>query len=204
VLDGSGNLYGTTVGFLGTAGTVFELKPLPGNAGWSESTIHAFNGADGAAPRAGLILDRRGTLYGTTSEGGAHGWGSVFALTPGDGGWSESVLYSFTGAGGATPVAGLILDRRGTLYGTTSAGGAHSCGTVFALTPPVAGKTTWTERVLYDFTAHADGGVPHAALIADDNFALYGTTQTGGAYELGTVFKLTPHVSAADIGTSGP
>jgi uncharacterized repeat protein (TIGR03803 family) len=199
VLDGSGNLYGTTAG-AGTPGTVFELTPLPGNAGWSKSVIHAFTGgADGAGPLAGLIFDGRGTLCGTTQNGGAHGWGSVFALTTGNGGWSESVLYSFTaGADGAGPVAGLVLDRRGTLYGTTSGGGAHSCGTVFALTPPVAGKTAWTERVLYAFMGHADGCVPHAALVADDSFALYGTTQTGGAHGLGTVFKLTPRVSAAE------
>jgi uncharacterized repeat protein (TIGR03803 family) len=105
----------------------------------SEEVIYSFTGgADGGSPVASLLLGQ--SLYGTTSAGGAYGYGTVFALTPpatGGGSWTEQVLYSFTGGGdGSTPLAPLIADKAGTLYGTTSAGGAafynNGYGTVFA------------------------------------------------------------------------
>jgi uncharacterized repeat protein (TIGR03803 family) len=184
ILDPAGNLYGTTSG--GGAygsGTVFELTPH------GESVLHAFNndGKDGTAPRAGVIVDPAGNLYGMTSGGGAYGAGTVFKLTPnGDGIWTESVLHSFNGTDGSTPYASLILDTAGNLYGTTSAGGAHSYGTVFTLVPN--GDGNWTESVLYSFR-NDPGAYPYAGLVFDGHGKLYGTTV---GTKKGTVFEITP------------
>jgi uncharacterized repeat protein (TIGR03803 family) len=161
-------------------------------------------GSDGSDPLTDLIADREGALYGTTQNGGSNancfgfpGCGTVFQLTPardkttGKTTWTESVLYRFQGGSdGFFPVAGLIADREGTLYGTTQFGnGGNGTGTVFQLTPArdkTTGKTTWTESVLYN----SQGG--SAALIADSEGALYGTTAAGGSGGTGTVFQLTP------------
>jgi uncharacterized repeat protein (TIGR03803 family) len=118
--------------------------------------------------------------------------GSV-ALLNGSGGVSArtlTTLYSFSGgADGEYPVAGLIADASGALYGTTESGGS-CCGTVFKLTPPTTTGGPWAETVLYSFTGGADGAQPVASLIADASGALYGTTEGGGS-GYGTVFKLT-------------
>jgi hypothetical protein len=125
LLDGAGNLYGTTVsgGAVysdcgGYCGTVYELTPT--TSGWEEITLLEFNGSDGRAPYAGVVIDSTGNLYGTTPVGGPDYSGLVYELSPGFGGWNETVLYPFQpGAGGGTPFAGLILDASGSLYGTT-------------------------------------------------------------------------------------
>jgi uncharacterized repeat protein (TIGR03803 family) len=182
LIDVGGTLYGTTSG--GGAyhgGTVFTVTP----AG-VERVLHSFGvGNDGFDPDAGLI-DVGGTLYGTTYYGGAHGYGTVFTVTPAG---VEKVLYSFGGGNdGAYPSAGLI-DVGGTLYGTTAYGGAYYSGTVFKVTP-VGG-----EKVVYCFKGLRDGASPVGGLIYVDG-TLYGTTGTGGAYgnayNGGTVFKVTP------------
>jgi uncharacterized repeat protein (TIGR03803 family) len=206
IFDQVGNLYGTTLG--GGAqglGTVFQLTPNK-NGGWAEHVLHSFCSrtycADGANPFAGLIFDQAGNLYGTTSGGGAHGnngGGTVFRLAPSqNGGWTESVLYSFCSlancADGAAPAAGLIFDQAGNLYGTTPSGGAHNNGgTVFQLAPNQNGG--WTEHTLYSFCSQArctDGLWPFAGLTFDQVGNLYGTTSRGGAHSQGTVFQLTP------------
>jgi uncharacterized repeat protein (TIGR03803 family) len=152
------------------------LKP-PATTGeaWTESVLYNFQGgpSDGCSPRAGLIFDAAGALYGTTDSGGSSSfYGTVFKLTPSGGTWSESVLYSFTGGGdGANPRAGLIFDPSGALYGTTVSGGSHGRGTVFKLAP------SGTESVLYSFQGGSDGAAPFAGLIFDASGALYGTTQ---------------------------
>jgi uncharacterized repeat protein (TIGR03803 family) len=205
IFDVAGNLYGTTQDggsgkCPGGCGAVWRLARNP-KATWTVSILHAFTGADGSGPAAGLIFDAAGNLYGTTSGGGADGYGVVFELTPNpDGTWTESVLHSFTGgADGALPFAGLIFDTIGNLYGTTyygplgCAGLTDGCGTVFRLTPNPDG--TWTESVLHSFTEGAGGGNPAAGLIFDAAGNLYGTTNfgTSGPGNLGTVFKLTPN-----------
>jgi uncharacterized repeat protein (TIGR03803 family) len=165
----------------------------------TETLLHSFGGGDGAGPRAGLISDRRGALYGTTAFGGAFKKGVVFKLTPPSrpgGPWTETVLYSFTGGSdGAFPKAGLLFDRAGALYGTTSQAGncpyAGGCGTAFKLTPPAKSGGSWTETVVYSFKGGGDGAGPVAGLIMDRTGALYGTTEAGG-FGGGTVFKLTP------------
>ena len=196
IFDAVGNLYGTTYGggTYGT-GTVFELTPTGGGS-WTEKVLHNFNdnGTDGFYPYAGLIFDAAGNLYGTTSQGGTYGDGTVFELTPAAGGvWTEKVLYSFNanGTDGTAPQAGLIFDAAGNLYGTTNQGGTYLSGTVFELTP--AGGGVWTETVLHNFNDNGtDGAYPYAGLIFDGAGNLYGTTDGGGTYFGGTVFELTP------------
>jgi uncharacterized repeat protein (TIGR03803 family) len=149
------------------------------------------DGADGIEPRAALILDAAGNLYGTTTLAGGHGNGTVFKLTPNaDGTWTTKVLYSFA-FDGDIPEAALIFDGAGDLYGTTVDGGANREGVAFRLTPNMDG--TWTETVLYSFcalTSCRDGSVPTSSLVFDTAGNLYGTTALGGAGEAGTVFQL--------------
>lgn len=140
IADAAGNLYGTTSnGTTAFGGTVFELTRGSGGS-WTESVLHSFanNGSDGYAPLGAVIFDRFGNLYGTTEFGGAHSGGTVFELVPnGDGTWTETILHDFdkNGSDGFSPFAGMILDARGNLYGTTSDGGADGGGTIFEARP---------------------------------------------------------------------
>ncbi|MGH9551679.1 MAG: choice-of-anchor tandem repeat GloVer-containing protein, partial [Terriglobales bacterium] len=146
------------------------------------------------------------SLFGTTSAGGAYGYGTVFSLTPPatpSGTWAEQIIYSFTGGSdGATPLASLITDKTGTLYGTTSAGGVAfynaGHGTVFALKPPSVPNGAWTETVLHAFAAAADGRVPYARVTRGKGGVLYGTTLSNDTESAGTVFSLTPPVNSGD------
>jgi uncharacterized repeat protein (TIGR03803 family) len=197
IFDGAGNLYGTTsYGGVHGRGTLFELTP--GGRGWTEKVLHSFNdnGKDGFLPSASLIFDGAGNLYGTTYNGGAYGYGTVFELTPKTGGgWAESVLHDFSNSSGdgIFPYASLIFDGSGNLYGTTYNGGIHAGGTVFELTP--AGSGRWNEKVLHNFDNNGrDGDLPLASLIFDGAGNLYGTTYYGGAYGCGIAFELTPTV----------
>lgn len=174
VLDGSGNLYGTTFSG-GTAGlgTVFKI-----DRSGKETVVHSFTGnPDGANPCAGLVRDNSGNLYGTTENGGAFGFGTIFKI---DASGNETVLRSFAGSpsDGADPTADLILDGDGNLYGTTFTGGSGGFGTVFEL------DTTNTETILWNFTGGADGGNPFGGLTRDANRVLYGTTENGGGTQL--------------------
>jgi uncharacterized repeat protein (TIGR03803 family) len=195
ISDPSGNLYGTTqINGAGGAGTVFELVNSSGN--YTEKTLYSFTGgSDGGYPfAAGLISDSSGNLYGTTSGGGTSGNGTVFELVNSSGNYTEKVLYSFAGGSdGANPVAGLIADAPGNLYGTTLFGGAAGNGTVFEL---VNSSGNYTEKVLHSFSGSSfsggsDGGQPQDGLIADASGNLYGTTSVGGAGFVGTVFKIS-------------
>ncbi|MGB8888000.1 MAG: choice-of-anchor tandem repeat GloVer-containing protein [Candidatus Korobacteraceae bacterium] len=193
IFDAAGNLYGTTwLGGLHGFGTVFELSPHGGS--WTETVLHSFgSGTDGTQPLVSLIFDAAGNLYGTTYEGGIHGAGTVFELSPGQGGgWTEKVLHSFgSGTDGAYPLYGVSLTgSAGNLYGTTYEGGIHGLGTVFELSP--SGGGNWTEKVLHSFGSGADGASPYAELIFDTSGNLYGTTFAGGIHSSGTVFELSP------------
>jgi uncharacterized repeat protein (TIGR03803 family) len=160
----------------------------------TEKVLYNFTGSsDGAFPfDAGrLVRDSSGVLYGTTVQGGTSGCGGsgcgvVFALTAnGTGGWTESVLYSFTGGSdGGIPYDGLIRDGSGTLYGTTFRGGSNDCGTVFAL----SGTTLST---LHRFTCGADGGNPYTGVIRDKSGNLYGTSDVGGANGHGVAYEIS-------------
>jgi uncharacterized repeat protein (TIGR03803 family) len=140
VFDANGNLYGATVGFQSIPGNVFELTP--GKKGkWRETTLYNFtSAANGIDPGAAPLLGADGNIYGTTQAGGTNGLGVVYELSPQNGGWNESVLYSFAGGSdGANPRAAPII-MGGGLYGTTLAGGNGACsnkgcGTVFEVAP---------------------------------------------------------------------
>jgi len=184
VFDKEGNLYGTTLlGGANNGGTVFELT----SAG-VEEVLYSFGSqsGDGMSPYAGLMFDKKGTLYGTTYGGGAYGSGTVFEITSAG---AEKVLYSFgshLGDGSHPYYAGLVLGKAGKLYGTTYTGGAHGVGTVFEITS--AGK----EKVLYSFGGQpGDGWKPYAGVVFDKAGDLYGTTLLGGTYGAGTVFEIT-------------
>ena len=183
----------------------FVLSTMPSQA--AERPLHWFGApSDGAKPAAPLLIDASGSLYGTTVTGGTSiacpgGCGTVFKLTPGAHGYSESVLHDFRGGSdGAAAFGGLAIDASGALYGTTAAGGGDGCGgagcgTVYKLTPA---KSGYVETVLYSFQGGTDGAAPRfGSLTLDATGALYGTTQFGGtgcrSNGCGTVFKLTPH-----------
>lgn len=199
IRDQAGNLYGTTAQggtFDGVCvngkidlgcGVVFELSPELGGI-WSETVLYAFTGlSDGGYPAANLTFDVSGNLYGTT-QGGGIGLGTIFELSPnGSQGWTETVLYEFQGdPDGAFPLAGLVFDQLGNLYGTTSVGGVNGAGTVYELLPPGTQGGNWTEDILSSFTASA--GVPYGGVIFDKAGNLYGTTSG----PKGSVFELTP------------
>jgi len=192
VFDSSGNLYGTTEdgGAYGD-GTVFELLPRVGG-GWTERVVHNFGSGQDGGGAIGRLLYASGNLYGTTANGGSHGYGVVFELMPkAVGGWEEKILHEFgsNGTDGCAPLAGLILDGSGNLYGTTYSCGAFGYGTVFELTPDTGGG--WVERILHDFADNgSDGYSPEASLIFDSYGNLYGTTLLGGVYDDGIVFEL--------------
>jgi uncharacterized repeat protein (TIGR03803 family) len=178
IRDAEGNLYGTTA-FGGSLhhGTVFRITPNR-----KLNVLYNFaGGTDGASPYAGLVRDAAGDLFGTTAFGGASGNGTVFRV---DSSGKETVLHAFgEGLDGATPYAGLVQDRRGTLYGTTFVGGSYGLGTVFRVS---AGGV---EKVLLSFD-DGNGQNPYGGLVLDSSNNLYGTTLFGGQY-LGTVFQLS-------------
>jgi uncharacterized repeat protein (TIGR03803 family) len=189
LINAKGTLYGTTAnGGANGDGTVFSIAPTG-----TETVLYSFKGgsADGEDPHAGLV-NVNGTLYGTTYEGGANNYGTVFSITPSG---KEKMLQGFgSSRDGAYPVAGLI-NAKDTLYGTTLKGGANcsssgGCGTIFAIKP--SGGLT----VLHSFGAGTDGRAPYAGLL-NVKGALYGTTEFGGTNctvhdGCGTVFSIAP------------
>jgi uncharacterized repeat protein (TIGR03803 family) len=186
ILDGAGNLYGTTSGCqcsYTNRGTVFQLKA----GSYGEKVLHYFyiNGVDGLYPMASLTLDASGNLYGTTSSGGSSGAGTVFELSPvSSGNWKEKILHNFTGGDtdGESPQASVTFDAYGNLYGTTYGAGTYGYGIVFELTPTTRGA--WNEVIPHNFDG-ADGGEFVSPVIFDSSGNLYGA----GA---GTVFEITP------------
>ena len=186
---------------------VVALAFAPG--GWAQvtfKTLHKFTGGKGGGGLwSGLIFDQEGDLYGTSTAGGASGLGTVFELSrDANGKWSHKVLHNFgSGEDGRGPVAGLIFDGAGNLYGTTILGGdlacnyPSGCGVVFELTPNADGR--WKERVLHRFKGGKYGEYPYGGVTFDSAGNLYGTTLGGGAGngDYGVVFELTPHVGGS-------
>jgi uncharacterized repeat protein (TIGR03803 family) len=209
VTDSAGNLYGTTsVGGIsntttcnGVCGIVFKV-----DANGNETVLHYFDFNDGAFPLGGLVLDGSGNLYGTTENGGSSTncpgrCGTVFKLDTN--GNNFTVLHNFGLSDGANPVAGLIMDGSGNLYGTTESGGSSAncpassntgspgCGTIFKL-----GTNGNNFTVLHSFN-RTDGSFPSGALLRDASGNLYGTTEEGGSSSncfgnCGTVFEMSP------------
>lgn len=184
IMDKSGNLYGTTLegGTGGCAGggcgTVFRIAP-----DGTKTVLYSFTGgSDGSGPH-GLVIDKLGNLYGTTTAGGdvgcfeSGGCGTVYKIAANG---TETVLHAFSGGvDGYQPLGGLLLDTKGNLYGT-------NIEAVFKVSPK--GKT----KVLYAF-GQGGGIAPGAVtLVRDKSGNLYGTAQEGGEYHYGTVFKLSP------------
>jgi uncharacterized repeat protein (TIGR03803 family) len=160
----------------------------------TETTLYNFcalaNCTDGEEPLAGLAMDDDCDLYGTTAHGGTFGGGTVLKVAP-DG--TETVLHSFGGTArdGSRPAAPVSIDAKGNLLGTTSLGGNHDGGTVFRISP--SGR----ETILYSFcsvggTSCRDGSGPESGLISDEEGNLYGTTTSGGAFNRGIAFRLSP------------
>jgi len=187
----NGEFYGTTASggeanCTDGCGTILKISP-----GGTLTTLHTFEGADGADPYAGLVQGTNGEFYGTTVFGGGanctDGCGTIFVISPGG---ALTTLYNFEGAeDGANPYAGIVQAINGDFYGATFAGGANGGGTVFKITP---GGTLTT---LYNFCLQSgcpDGSGPYAGLVQATNGDFYGTTEYGGASNVGTVFEITP------------
>lgn len=220
--DVAGNLYGVTwEGGRKGYGTAFELVRGASGRNWRFRILHAFSRTanDGGAPagrltydgaRTGAPYDGVSPLYGTTETGGAFDVGTVYELAPSGGDWQFTLLHSFAfGTDGATPLAGVIADANGNLYGTTLYGGGNGlspnyAGTIYELAKSDGG---WTETVLYRFCGQAgctDSANPWAALLMDSAGALYGTASTfgpghSGGASGGAVFRLTPDGGAWDF-----
>lgn len=196
VFDNKGNLYGTASGGGNSAcgggcGIVFELSPSKN--GWQTTTLYTFIGGrnDGGQPDSGVVFDTAGNLYGTTVQGGTADCGTVFKLSPAlGGGWDETVIHSFVGGNDrCEPIAGVVVDNDGNVFGTVPNGGTGGSGIAFELTNSGG---VWIETVLYSFTFGSDDGAfPESALVMDSFGNLYGTTLQGGASGLGTVFELS-------------
>jgi uncharacterized repeat protein (TIGR03803 family) len=197
VADKAGNLYGTTeVGGAHSTGSVYRMQPK--GASFTESVLYSFQGGtDGDGPLGGLIIDKKGALYGTTEAGGSAGYGTVFKLTPAGGGYKESILHSFQGySDGLRPESGVVFiahTATDTLYGTTVYGGVNNDGTVYKLTPRGGG---YTETVLWNFgSVSGDGVDPSGGVCVSKKGVVYGTTIGGGSGAssgLGTFYTLTP------------
>ncbi len=213
-MDASGNIYGTTM-YVGTAafdcsggcGTIFMLSPSA-TGHWSETVLYRFQSlADGREPIDGVTIDAHGNLYGVTqfSDNDTPYIGELYELSPGGGKWTFTTLHNFLpgGTDGDYPLAGVVLDAAGNLYGNTQFGGNTSgcyqqgCGVIYELSPSSNG--TWTESILYVFQNLAgDGGsIPSGRIALDSAGNIYGTTEYGGyissncpAPGCGTLFKL--------------
>ncbi len=201
--DSVGNLYGTTETGGDPelcngegCGTVFKLSPNSDST-WTESVLHAFQGStDAAQPAQGVVMDAAGNLYGSAGGGCIEECnGTIFKLTPHNGTWIESILYTFLGGTDGGFPSSLTLDSKGNLFATSASGGALcSCGTVFELSPA---NGSWQKTVLYSFNDGLDGGSPSSGVIFDSTGNLYGETFDGGSFACpqsgcGVVYRLTP------------
>jgi uncharacterized repeat protein (TIGR03803 family) len=192
-IDKAGNLYGTTTaGGSRGKGTVYMLSvPSVAGGAWKEKVLHTFGtGTDGTIPVAGVTLDTSGNLYGTTSAGGAYGYGTVFQLKRSTSSWTENILHAFAlGSDGGIPYAGLVVDSKGTFYGAATEGGGGGTtggGTVFELTHT---GNSWTFAVLYALPGWDISGTFRNLLL--ESGKIYATTHCDGNYSSGTVYELT-------------
>jgi uncharacterized repeat protein (TIGR03803 family) len=194
--DHSGNLYGTYqqlyACFAGGCGSVFKLRQSGGV--WTKTDLVQFpGGGNGGQPRAGVVLDPEGNIYGTGAVGG-NNYGIAFQLKPKGNKWQGIMMHNFCSsnncADGSVPDAALVMDANRAFYGTASSGGTgcRSCGVVFKL---VQTKYGWEETVLHSFQGGADGEAPTASLILDASGNLYGTnTGMYGIGNYGIVFEI--------------
>jgi uncharacterized repeat protein (TIGR03803 family) len=205
IRDSAGNLYGTTHnGGLSGGGTVFELVFDPGSNTYTEKILYnfAYGTGDGGYPHGDLARDPvTGNLFGTTERGGSSDEGIAYELAfdSGTDTYTEKVLHDFTTGttDGYIPEGGLLRDSSGNLFGTTEAGGSSTncygggCGTVFELAYD-SGTDTYTEKVLYSFTAENNGLDPLAGLLRDSAGNLFGTASGGSSSYVGNLFGIAP------------
>ncbi len=216
-LDSKGNLYGTTydggdLNYRGCyygnlrygCGTAFEVSPptSPGSP-WTGKVLYAF-GSDGSAtdgthPESNLIFDSQGSLYSTTAEGGTsqiclHDCGAVFELSAKGSFWNESIIYNFgfyPPSGGANPIAGLVFDTSGDLWGTTyDYSYCEGKATVFELVPPGSPGELWSEVTVHEFGSVPDDACGSTSDLMLKNGTLYGATTSGGTSGWGTIFSV--------------
>jgi len=143
----------------------------------------------------------RGVLFGTTTDGGQLGVGTVFALTPPASPgiqWANTLLYSWDNSDGSSP-SGVVIGSAGVLYGATSAGGTFGYGTVYALQPPASPGLEWTKTVLHNFAGGAGDGASPSGVVIGGGGVLYGTTSGGGVAGDGTVFAVRPPSSPTGV-----
>ena len=204
VVSANGTLFTTTYsgGDNNLGAVVAALPPAAPGGPWREKVLYSFGGVpgDGMNPNVGVIASGN-TLYGITSNGGAHRRGTVFRLTPGanpSAPWVETVLYSFNAGGDAAfPSSELILDKNGNLFGTALLGGSHNMGAVYEVSPPAVAGDPWTEQVIFSFSG-SDGSSPFGRLLLDAKGLLYGTASGGSPAGGGAVFQLAPPANQGD------
>ncbi len=191
IFDKVGNLYGTTIfGGIGSCdanagcGVVYELSPS--GSGWTETVLHEFNASDdGVTPGGKLVMDAAGNLYGVAGGGNSNNDGIIWELTPNHGVWTETVLHTFQTGTGTFPCGGLSADSSGNIYGITDTdGGGESSGVAFELSPP----GTWTYNVLSRFPGDS---IPCGPPAVDTAGNIYATSDQGGQYGNGSLFKVT-------------
>ena len=151
--------------------------------GWTKTILHSFQlDIDGSTPLGGLVSDRSGNLYGSTTTDGAAGGGTIFELSPAGDKWTFKLLYNFSGVEHSScgPYANLALDATGNIYGTTRCDGANGLGNVFKLTNTQNG---WVYTSLHDFTGGSDGSWAYSNVTFDRRTATcYGTAYNGGSF----------------------
>jgi uncharacterized repeat protein (TIGR03803 family) len=157
----------------------------PSGSGWTQQVLYSFlNQSDGRSPYGGVVFDHAGNLYGSAANNGQNFGGTIFQLSPGNGGWTFNLLYSLSGRMG--PEASLTVDAAGNLYGTTYADGMHNDGSVFELSPSNGG---WVYTGLHDFTGGNDGQGPASSVVLDANGNIFGTAYGGISFG-GVVFEI--------------
>ena len=200
IFDQPGNLYGTA------GNIVYRLTPpAKGSGEWTETVLYTFSNTGGQAN--GVIFDSAGNAYGTTSDFGQQGAGTVFELTPAKGTWKETTLYSFTQVGDGNQPGSLVLDTKGNLYGTNNGDDVSctpkypfKCGAVFELQAPATKGGNWEYKEIHAFQGFNDASYPNfSGVVFDRSGNLYGTSEgTAGTGDIrdeepeGTVFELTP------------
>jgi uncharacterized repeat protein (TIGR03803 family) len=185
----SGNFYGTAAfGGAKNCGVIFQVTPPT-----TETTLYAFQGgSDGCAPQSALHDGpKNGTFVGVTHYGGNSNAGTLFVLAPVNGGWKETVLYTFTGAADGGYPIDIGVDKSGNILGVAASGGAYGQGAVFELSLALG---HWTESVLHSFrNAFGDGAFPVGIQLQKSTGVIFVATAQGGSQNLGTVLELTPN-----------
>jgi uncharacterized repeat protein (TIGR03803 family) len=195
-INNNGQLLSSTLmGGTANHGNIFRLSPpVPPSTTWTENVLLNFTGApDGDGPLGDLLVQADGTVLGTTSAGGVSNAGAVFRFVPSPTGTAtqDKVLFSFDGSlEGSRPQVGVVTDGNGNFFGTTEESGQFNNGVVFEITPSIAPGTAATETTIFQFNL-ANGSQPVGSLFAFGG-SLYGVTFTGGAFNQGVIFQLTP------------